>query len=115
VVYDGRPRLYYPQEERSNPPEPSLSPDGGLDFHTTIDNDDSPRENGYIESFDGKMGDELLIREIFFTFEEVKILITRWREEYNHIRPHSALGYRPPTSLAWSFSQQPINCSSGLT
>jgi hypothetical protein len=43
----------------------------------TIDNDDSPRENGYIESFDGKMGYELLIREIFFNLEEAKILITR--------------------------------------
>lgn len=52
----------------------------------------SPWENGYIESFNGKMRDELLDREIFFTLEEAKILVARWREEYNHRRPHSALG-----------------------
>lgn len=56
----------------------------------------SPWENGYIESFNGKMRDELLNREIFDTLLEVQILIERWRQEYNHIRPHSALGYRPP-------------------
>jgi len=50
----------------------------------------SPWENGYIESFNGKLRDELLNREIFFTLEEAKTLIARWREEYNHIRPHSA-------------------------
>ena len=67
----------------------------------------SPWENGYIESFNGKMRDELLDREIFFTLEEAKILIARWREEYNHIKPHSALGYRPPASQAWLLEQQP--------
>ena len=56
----------------------------------------SPWENGYIESFNGKMRDELLNREIFTTLEEAKILIAEWRNEYNQIRPHSALGYRPP-------------------
>ena len=56
----------------------------------------SPWENGYIESLNGKMRDELLDREIFFTLEEARTLIARWREEYNHIRPHNALGYRPP-------------------
>jgi transposase InsO family protein len=55
----------------------------------------SPLENGYIESFNGKMRDELLDREIFFTLEEAKTLVARWREEYNHRRPHCALGYRP--------------------
>jgi transposase InsO family protein len=56
----------------------------------------NPWENGYVESFNGKMRDELLNQEFFFTLEEAKTLIARWREEYNHIRPHSALGYRPP-------------------
>jgi putative transposase len=56
----------------------------------------SPWENGYIESFNGKMRDELLNREIFDTLLEAQILIERWRQEYNQIRPHSALGYRPP-------------------
>jgi len=56
----------------------------------------SPWENGYIESFNGKLRDELLNREIFTTLTEAKILIEAWRKEYNQIRPHSALNYRPP-------------------
>jgi transposase InsO family protein len=56
----------------------------------------SPWENGYIESFNGKLRDELLAREIFYTVLEAKVLIERWRQEYNWIRPHSALGYLPP-------------------
>ncbi len=60
----------------------------------------SPWENGYIESFNGKMRDELLNREIFDTLLEAQILIERWRQEYNQIRPHSALGYRPPAPEA---------------
>jgi transposase InsO family protein len=56
----------------------------------------SPWENGYIESFNGKLRDELLNREIFTTLTEAKILIEQWRREYNHVRPHSALSYRPP-------------------
>jgi putative transposase len=64
----------------------------------------SPWENGYIESFNGKMRDELLNREIFFTLKEAQILIERWRKEYNYIRPHSSLGYRPPAPQAWLLS-----------
>ena len=60
----------------------------------------SPWENGYIESFNGKMRDELLNREIFTTLEEAKVLINQWRGEYNHIRPHSAKHYRPPAPEA---------------
>jgi len=56
----------------------------------------SPWENGYIESFNGKFRDELLDREIFDTVYEARVLTTRWRDEYNHVRPHSSLGYRPP-------------------
>jgi transposase InsO family protein len=56
----------------------------------------SPWENGYIESFNGKLRDELLNGEIFETLLEAKVLIERWRVEYNTIRPHSSLGYRPP-------------------
>jgi transposase InsO family protein len=64
----------------------------------------SPWENGYIESFNGKLRDELLDREIFYTLGEAKVLIERWRQEYNMFRPHSALGYRPPApeALWWS-------------
>ncbi len=60
----------------------------------------SPWENGYVESFNGKLRDELLNREIFTTLTEAKILIEWWRKEYNHIRPHSSLGYRPPAPEA---------------
>ena len=60
----------------------------------------SPWENGYVESFNGKLRDELLDREIFYTLTEAQILIERWRRQYNTVRPHSALGYRPPAPEA---------------
>ena len=60
----------------------------------------SPWENGYVESFNGKLRDELLDGEIFYTLREAKILIERWRVHYNRVRPHSALGYRPPAPEA---------------
>jgi putative transposase len=60
----------------------------------------SPWENGYIESFNGKMRDKLLDREIFTTLAEAKVLIGQWRKEYNQIRPHSSLNYRPPAPEA---------------
>jgi transposase InsO family protein len=60
----------------------------------------SPWENGYIESFNGKMRDELLDREIFTTLEEARVLIAEWRKEYNQVRPHSSLGYHPPAPEA---------------
>ena len=56
----------------------------------------SPWENGYIESFNGKLRDELLNVEIFTTLFEAQVLIENWRKDYNQVRPHSALGYRPP-------------------
>ena len=60
----------------------------------------SPWENGYIESFNGKLRDELLNVEIFDTLLEAKVLIERWRQEYNTVRPHSSLGYRSPAPEA---------------
>lgn len=60
----------------------------------------SPWENGYIESFNGKLRDELLNREIFYSLKEAKIIIEQWRKEYNTIRPHSSLHYRPPAPEA---------------
>jgi putative transposase len=56
----------------------------------------SPWENGYVESFNGRMRDELLNRETFTTLKEAKVLIELWRREYNQVRPHSARNYRPP-------------------
>lgn len=60
----------------------------------------SPWENGYIESFNGKLRDELLNVEIFTTLFEAQVLIENWRKDYNQVRPHSALGYRPPAPEA---------------
>ena len=56
----------------------------------------SPWENGYCESFNSKLRDEFLAREILYTMKEAKILIEGWRRHYNTQRPHSSLGYRPP-------------------
>jgi transposase InsO family protein len=60
----------------------------------------SPGENGYVESFNAKLRDELLNREQFETLLEAKVLIERWRRHYNTVRPHSALGCRPPAPEA---------------
>ena len=56
----------------------------------------SPWENGYVESFNARLRDELLNGEIFYTLAEAQTVIEQWRQHYNHKRPHSALGYRPP-------------------
>jgi len=60
----------------------------------------SPWENGYIESFNGKLRDEVLNRESFDTLAEAQAIIEAWRREYNRVRPHSSLGYRPPAPEA---------------
>lgn len=57
----------------------------------------SPWENGYNESFNGKLRDELLNCEIFYSLREAQLLTERWRVHFNTIRPHSSLGYKPPT------------------
>ena len=61
----------------------------------------SPWENGYIESFNGKLRNELLNGEIFYTLNEAKIIVERWRCHYNHARPHSSLKYKPPVPEAY--------------
>jgi transposase InsO family protein len=60
----------------------------------------SPWENGYIESFNGKLRDELLNGEIFYSLKEAQVLIEEWRRHYNTQRPHSSLNYRPPAPEA---------------
>ncbi len=62
----------------------------------------SPWENGYCESFNGKLRDECLNGKIFYSLKEAQIVIEQWRVEYNTRRPHSALGYRPPVPAAYS-------------
>nr|WP_319947754.1 IS3 family transposase [uncultured Shimia sp.] len=69
----------------------------------------SPWENGFCESFNGRMRDELLNGEIFYSLREAQIIIERWRNHYNTKRPHSALGYRPPAPEAIvTMDQRPI-------
>jgi len=60
----------------------------------------SPWENGFCESFNSKLRDELLNGEIFYTLREAEVLIESWRRHYNTARPHSSLGYRPPAPEA---------------
>ena len=60
----------------------------------------SPWENGYNESFNGRLRDELLNGEIFYTLKEAQVITEQWRHHYNHIRPHTSLGYKPPAPWA---------------
>ena len=86
----------------------------------------SPWENGYCESFNGKLRDELPNGELFSTLRETKVLIERWRIHSNTVRPHSSLGYRPPApetimvaaeacSATLHMPQQPLEGRVGLT
>jgi transposase InsO family protein len=59
----------------------------------------SPWENGYCESFNGKLQDECLKREIFYSLREAQVVIGAWEDHYNRVRPHSSLGYRPPAPV----------------
>ena len=56
----------------------------------------SPWENGYVESFNARLRDELLNGEIFYSLREAEIILESWRRHYNTVRPHASLGYRPP-------------------
>jgi len=72
---------------------------GKLDVQTLFIEPGSPWENGDIESFNGKLRDERLNGEVFSSVPEAKVLTDAWRQYYNHHRPHSALGYRPPAPV----------------
>ena len=78
----------------------------------------SPWENGYNESFNGKLKDELINREIFYSLQEAQMLVEQWRREYNTIRPHSSLDYRPPAPQAirpvGSWLRRPVLQGPGL-
>jgi putative transposase len=71
----------------------------------------SPWENGYTESFHGRLRDELLESELFSCLAEAKMLSTQWRMEYNHRRPHSSLGYVAPAVFAASLAQSPVGAA----
>ncbi len=79
----------------NNAPSPVITPDR-VGVKTLFIEPGSPWENGYVESFNGKLRDELLNGEIFYTLREAQVIIECWRREYNTVRPHSARGYRPP-------------------
>ena len=84
---------------------------GRLGVKTLFIEPGSPWENGYIESFNGKLRDELLNGEIFDTVFEARVIIEQWRRYYNTKRPHSSLGYRPPAPeaiLPNDLSRQPV-------
>ena len=74
----------------------------------------SPWENGYIESFNGKLRDELLNGEIFYSLKEAKAVIGQWRSHYNAVRPHSSLGYRPPAPPAFSPVLPPLDQAAAM-
>ena len=75
----------------------------------------SPWENGYCESFNSKLRDELLNGEIFYSLAEAKIIIESWRRHYNTKRPHSSLGYRPPAPEAIQWPASPSGAASPAT
>jgi transposase InsO family protein len=75
----------------------------------------SPWENGYCESFNAKLRDELLNSEIFYSLAEAKIIIESWRRHYNTKRPHSSLGYRPPAPEVISWPASPYGPASPVT
>jgi len=73
---------------------------GRIGVETLFIEPGSPWENGYNESFNGKLRDELLNGEIFYTLKEAQVIIEAWRQEYNTFRPHSSLGYLSPAPEA---------------
>ena len=73
----------------------------------------SPWENGYVESFNGKLRDELLNTEVFNSLAEAKVLIEQWRVHDNTVRPHSALRYRPPAPEVMTTARPLLPSSSG--
>jgi len=79
----------------------------------------SPWENGYVESFNARLRDELLDGEIFYSLQEAKVVIESWRRHYNTVRPHASLGYRPPAPEvfvpAFAAGQAPRNATGRWT
>lgn len=68
-------------------------------------------ENGFVESFNARLRDELLEQELFTSLEEARLLARRWQWEYNFERPHSSLGYSTPAKYAASLSSQPARAT----
>jgi putative transposase len=64
-------------------------------------------ENGFIESFNGKLRDECLNSEVFFSIADAREKLERWRHDYNHLRPHSSRANRPPAVFARELCANP--------
>ena len=80
-----------------------------LDIGPLLIQPGSPWENGYAESFNGKLRDELLDREIVYPLKEAQVLIQQWRQHYNRMRPHRSLGYRTPAPAAMLSTPAPLS------
>ena len=65
-----------------------------------------PMQNGYVESFNGRMRDELLNETLFRSIDHARVQIAAWVEDYNHKRPHSSLGYETPAAFATELHKQ---------
>ena len=87
---------------------------GGVGARTLYIEPGPPWENGYVESFNGKLRDELLDREVFHTLLEVQVLTEQYRQNYNRVRPHSSLGSQPPAPEAVSPAET-VSALAGLT
>lgn len=82
-----------------------------LEVKTLFIEPGSPWENGYVESFNGKLRDELLNSETFYTLKEAQVLLENWRRHYNQLRPHSSLSYLPPApeAILWPTPPNPLS------
>ncbi|TBX98659.1 IS3 family transposase, partial [Rhizobium laguerreae] len=70
-----------------------------------------PMQNGYVESFNGRMRDELLNESLFFGLDHARSAIAEWADDYNHFRPHSSLGYKPPADFAGTIAATGSNAA----
>jgi len=75
----------------------------------------SPWENGYVESFNGKLRDELLNRELFLSLPEARYVLDEWRLEYNHRRPYSGIGWKTPAAYAATWKDEPTGAVPAAT
>ena len=80
------------------------SGDVGVEWHYIVPG--RPTQNGFVESFNGRMRDELLNETLFFTIGQARSILVRWVDDYNNERPHSSLGYATPAAFAAGFEQQ---------
>lgn len=80
------------------------SGEAGVDWHYIAPG--KPTQNGFVESFNGRMRDELLNETLFFTIGQAREILARWVDDYNTERPHSSLGYATPAAFAAGLNQQ---------